>query len=147
MRGLVLVLAALSGCLILGGCADQQYTPLIFGQSDTLGISISASATEQGAELTLGYKGRNIAIIPVTVKQADGTVTNVSATRTGGSDGEFVDALSVFGQFEAAASGGTATESQPAVQASLGKFFATGLAAMNISDGFRQKLENEGNTQ
>ncbi len=141
-----MVLAALSGTLILGGCADQQYMPLVFGQSDTLGISISGSTTEQGAELTLGYKGRNIAIIPVTVMQADGTVAHVFAT-SNGSGGNFVDALSVFGQFEAAASGGTATGTQPAVQASLGKFFATGLAAMNISDGFAYKLGKPGGTQ
>lgn len=153
MKDFVLVLAAVSGSLILGGCADQQYMPLVFGQSDTLGISISGSTTEQGAELTLGYKGRNIAIIPVVVKQADGTVINVFATRKGGTNKEggtnadFVDALSVFGQFEAAASGGTATGTQPAVQASLGKFFATGLAALNISEGFAKKLENEGKTQ
>jgi hypothetical protein len=147
MKDFVLVLAAVSGSLILGGCADQQYMPLVFGQSDTLGISISGSTTEQGAELTLGYKGRNIAIIPVIVKQADGTLINVFATRKGAENGDFADVLSVFGQFEAAASGGTATGTQPAVQASLGKFFATGLAALNISDGFAKKLAKEGVTQ
>jgi len=111
------------------GCAEISNPPLIFGQSHTVGITVSASAPDQGGELTIGYKDRNFAIIPVTVKQGDGNSTQIKATATANHQ----DALSVLGQFEV-------NTKVTGPEASLGKFFATGIAANKLADGFQAKL-------
>ncbi len=113
-------------------CTTIQNPPLLFGQSHSVGIVIGGSAADNGAELTLGYKDRNIAIVPVTVKQQNGDSTQIKGTASAG----FQDALSVLGQFEVNAK---ATQ----VETSLGKFFATGLAAKRLADGFAAKLAAE----
>lgn len=110
-------------------CTTIQNPPLLFGQSHSVGIVIGGSAADNGAELTLGYKDRDIAIVPVTVKQQNGDSTQIKGTASAG----FQDALSVLGQFEVHAK---ATQAE----ASLGKFFATGLAAKRLADGFAAKL-------
>ena len=119
----VILLLGLSACSNAG-------TPLIFGQSDTIGITVSGSLPDQGGEITVGYKSRNIAIVPTAiVSEVDGQVTNVRGTATNG----FIDALSVLGQFEA-----NVRAAQPEV--GLGKFFATGIAAQKLADGFAAEL-------
>jgi len=122
--------AVLAVTAMLGGCATSNPSmPLIFGQSHTVGLSIAGSATDQGADLTLGYKDKNIAIVPVTVKQSDGNSTQIKASATK----DHLDALSVLGQFELNSS---ATQAN----VGLGKFFATGMAAKTLADGFKAKL-------
>ncbi len=133
MRELVLVLTVLSGTLILGGCGEWKNPPLLFGQSQSVGITISGSTTDQGAELTLGYRDRNFAIIPVTVRHGSGDSTQIIADAGAG----FQDALSVIGQFEVNAKAQTP-------EVSLGKFFATGIAAQKLADGFAAKLGYKG---
>ncbi len=115
--------------LALTGCSTNQNLPLMFAQSQTVGISISGGATEQGAEFTLGYKDRNIALVPVTLEVSDGNYAQLGST----SGENFEDSFSVLGQFEVK----TAT-SQGDV--GLGKFFATGAAAKALADGFASKL-------
>ena len=115
--------------LVLSSCSEITNPPLLFGQSHTVGISVSVTAPDQGGEITIGYKDRNFAIVPVTVKQADGNSTQIKSTATAGHQ----DALSVLGQFEV-----SAKASGP--EASLGKFFATGNAANKLADGFKAKL-------
>jgi hypothetical protein len=115
--------------LSIAGCATKQNLPLVFGQAHTVGISMSSSATQQGGEFTLGYKDWNFAIVPVTVSQADGGNTQIQSTATE----DFHDALSVLGQFDVKAS---ATQRD----VGLGKFFATGMAAKTLADGFAAKL-------
>jgi hypothetical protein len=126
-------------CLVsfsLCSCAAQTNMPLIFGQQHTVGISIGGSATDQGAELTIGYKDRDIAIVPVALQTTDGTYQQYSAITSGSVDdsGNVTvngdkDAFSVLGQFSV-----DTKSSQP--QATLGKFFATGIAARRLADGF-----------
>jgi len=113
----------------LAGCATSQNMPLIFGQSHTVGIAISGSATDQGADFTLGYRDRDFAVVPVTVKQNNGDSTQVKAIASA----DHQDALSVLGQFEV-------TSSTNSANVGLGKFFATGIAAKTLADGFAAKL-------
>lgn len=115
--------------ILLTGCASTNNMPLIFGQSQTVGITIGGSSTDQGVEFTLGYKDKNFAIVPVTVKQSNGDSTQVRAQATA----EHEDALSVLGQFEVSSSTNSAN-------VGLGKFFATGVAAKTLADGFKVKL-------
>ncbi len=122
----IFLLIAIALCT---GCTTIQNPPLLFGQSHSVGIVIGGSAADNGAELTLGYKDRDIAIVPVTVKQQNGDSTQIKGTATA----EFQDALSVLGQFEVHAKATRA-------EASLGKFFATGVAAKKLADGFAAKL-------
>jgi hypothetical protein len=119
--------------LPLVGCQSTGDLPLLFGQSDTIGISIGASPAEQSGELTLGYKSRNVAVIPLVTMQPDGAKTAVTATVTDEAGNVSQDAMSVLGQFEADA------RAAPA-RASLGKFFATGLAARYLAQGFADEL-------
>jgi len=118
--------------LICCSCQQTGDMPLVFGQSNTLGLTIGASTTEQSGEITLGYKGRNIAIVPLVTKQADGQMTLVTAT-VPSEHGSAEDAMSTFGQFESDA------RAAPG-QTSLGTFFATGMAARYLAQGFEDKL-------
>jgi uncharacterized Zn-binding protein involved in type VI secretion len=115
------------------GCAQLPNPPLIFGQTHTVGITIAGSPAEQGGEFTLGYRDRDLAVVPVSVTQGDGTVTQLETYVFGdhrsGADQPDKDAFSVLGQFE------LSTEGQQA-KVGLGKFFATGLAARRLGDGF-----------
>ena len=106
---------------------------------DSEPATVVRTATDAGpvnCRLTLGYKDRNFAIIPVTVKQAGGDSTQVSAK----AGDNFEDALSVLGQFEVNAKAAN-------TGVSLGKFFATGVAAQKLSDGFASKLGKERDTE
>ncbi len=71
--------ALLGAPLLVAGCSTSDNFPLIFGQTQTVGLSIGGSTTDQGAELVLGFKDKNIAIIPVTIRQADGGSTQIEA--------------------------------------------------------------------
>lgn len=118
--------------ILLGGCAAApKNMPLLFGQSQTLGISIGGSASDQGAEFVLGYKDKNIALVPVT--SGDDAKHPINATINQANTHTSTDAMSVFGQFEVSARG-----SQRDVE--LGKFFATGVAAQELAAGFRSCL-------
>ncbi|MEW9799281.1 hypothetical protein [Alteromonas sp. CYL-A6] len=124
------------------GCASNQSTPLVFGQQQTVGISIGAGASEQGADFVLGYKDKNVAIIPVTLATSENSQAQIISEQkqeSGADKGvRFKDALSVLGQFEA-------NTSSTSGDVGLGKFFATGAAAKTLADGFKKKLEGEGN--
>lgn len=114
------------------GCASNTDLPLIFGTSNTIGISIGGSAPEQGGDFTIGYKGQDFALVPVSVHQPDGTERQIGVEVDGG---QHRDAFSVLGQFKA-----SAASSGNVPKAGLGKFFATGLAAKTLGDGFAKKL-------
>ena len=113
--------------LSLVGCATaEEGMPLIFGRTQNVGISVAGSVPDQGAHLSIGYTDRNLALVPTTTSRGD-------RIRSMAGDG-FEDTLSVLGQFKANASGGAS------VEAGLGTFFATGLAARSLADGFRCEL-------
>lgn len=127
---LTLILGA--AAVAAAGCSTPGQTMLVFGQTQTVGISIGGTVSDQGVSFTLGYQDKNFAIVPATVAQADGSSTQVLSTV--GKDGKAGnDALSVLGQFEVRSSTETA-------DVGLGKFFATGLAAQKLADGFRDKI-------
>jgi hypothetical protein len=89
-------------------------------------MTLAGSVPDQGAQLTLGYGDRNLAVVPT-------TQTNGEAIRGTGQGSDFQDSLSVLGQFEAS---GKASD----VSASLGTFFSTGNAARLLAQGFSCKL-------
>ena len=106
--------------LMLTGCA-KIHTPLIFGQATSVGIDLSTNPETQSAQLILGYKDANIALVPVVAGDNE-TVSIISK------DGNSLDAVSVFGQFGVGAQG-------------VGKFFATGAAARRLAAGYEEKLK------
>jgi hypothetical protein len=127
----VRLLCRLLPATLFAGCTTGNINPpLLFVQTQTLGVTINGSSIQQNFEMTLGYRDFDVAIVPATVTQG-GASTQVQSTVAGpGTSG--ADALSVLGQFEAN------TRATPEV--GLGKFFSTGLAAQKLADGFREKL-------
>jgi hypothetical protein len=73
---------------------------LIFAQYENIGISLSFTATGQGADFTLGSKDRNLAIVPVVQRNDQGEPEYLEASGRGALGTEY-DALSVLGQFNA----------------------------------------------
>jgi hypothetical protein len=137
MKRLTLTMAAVATVASLSACGGSDNPPLVFGQRQTVGLSIGGSAPEQGAHLDLGYKDWNFAIIPVTIKINEtktGQLYGYNSKAPHGLDSASVqDTLSVFGQFSLDA------EAQDP-QVGLNKFFATGLAARTLAEGFKEKL-------
>jgi hypothetical protein len=125
--------ASLACGLVLSACSYGSNPPLVFGQAHTVGVSIHGSATQQGADLTVGYRDVDIAVVPVTAVDASGQIVPIKASVANGNGGVGTNALSVLGQFEV-----DAQAAGPKV--GLGKFFATGLAADKLADGFKHKL-------
>jgi hypothetical protein len=123
--------ALILSSLLVSGCASNQNLPLMFGQSQTVGISIGGGVSEQGVDFVFGYKDKNIAIIPVAIEISEGKHAQVGSM----SGEDFDDSFSVLGQFEV----NTDTEEG---NIGLGKFFATGAAAKALADGFASKLSN-----
>ena len=128
----------------LGGCApaQQKALPLVFGQSHTLGVGISASDPSSGQplpELTLGYKDKNIAVIPVATENGNAVgnsrVGGVVITKTDEVHEEMNDTLSVLGQFQV-----NADSNGKEAKVGLGKFFSTGIAATKLADGFSKAM-------
>jgi hypothetical protein len=130
-RSRILLVAMLAA--VMAGCASPPgQTMLVFGQTQTVGLSIGGSVPDQGASFTLGYQDKNFAIVPATVPLAGGGASQVLSSI--GKDGKGgSDALSVLGQFEVRSSTRTA-------DVGLGKFFATGLAAQKLADGFSDQI-------
>jgi hypothetical protein len=114
----------------LAGCYQTNNPPLFFAQAHTLGVGVHTSTTQQSADLTVGYKDFDVAIVPVSATDSSGQVVPLTGSSGGGNSR---NALSVLGQFNANAA--TAT---PAVN--FGTFFATGLAADKLADGFSDHL-------
>jgi len=117
---------------LVSGCASNQNMPLVFGQSQTVGISIGAGTGEQGVDFVLGYKDKNIAIVPIAIEVSEGSHAQVGSM----SGEDFDDSFSVLGQFEV-------NTDTSAGNVGLGKFFATGAAAKALADGFSSKLSGE----
>lgn len=132
LRSLVLVALALTGC------SKNQGADLVFGQQESVGLTISGSAPQAGGGLTLGYSSIDIAVIPVVVETPGGGVVVKGETKTlddkGGSAGGLSDALSTLGQFDLdTGDNGTAS-------VGLGQFFATGNAAQILAQGFAGQM-------
>ena len=131
------VVISLIALMLLPGCSNLGGASLVFGQQQNVGITLAGSGPSQEAELTLGYKDKNIAVVPVAVKQGDGTYKEIGGgIGEGENGGSSSDAYSTLGQFELTTSN---QASGPSV--GLGKFFATGTAAQTLSQGFADKLK------
>jgi hypothetical protein len=51
-------------CLALAGC-NTAGTPIVAGAVDQVGIAVSGGVQDQGANMTLGYRGAKFAVVPV----------------------------------------------------------------------------------
>ena len=114
--------------VLVCGCATYR-NELVFADTTDIGVSIHP-ATTSGAQFVVGYKQRDLAVIPVGGLDARGQLLQ---RRTHAGDGS-KDAISVFGQF--ASSSANASGKQAI---GLGRFFATGVASVNLAEGYRQK--------
>ena len=124
---------ALSAVMAVAGCGAADNPPLVFTETNNIGITVASSPAAQGGELTLGYRSLDLAVVPVTVTQADGSATSLAVNIRDAEGVEANDTFSVLGQFEANAQA-------PEAAVGLGRFFATGLAAQKLADGFGKKL-------
>ena len=148
---------------ILTGCGNlPMNTPLLFAENISVGINIGASTTDQGADVSVGFKSRDVAIVPVvSFESRDGNATakaipirgsakdchgkKTSAKNNDGTTSKFCDgeatdnqdAYSVLGQF-------SSSTDAAGRRIGLGKFFATGQAALHLASGFEQCLTNGG---
>jgi len=58
-------LAACSvACVAFAGCTST-HMPIVAGAIDTVGVSISGGAQDQGATMVVGYRGAKFAVVPV----------------------------------------------------------------------------------
>ena len=116
----------------LAACRPDDRT-ITFAQVEILGIHTSTgTGTPAAAEATLGYRGINYATVPVVtkVKGPDGKEADATTKST---EGQKTDALSVFGHFDA-------STGLPGSGTSIGKYFATGVAAQTLADGASRGL-------
>lgn len=129
---------------IVSGCATQDASPLFFGQGLTVGITAGAAPVNNTPEITVGVKMADVAIVPTVVpiehkdvQSGDRKILanqgvklkpsqNGVAAQFDEIDGQ--DALSTFGSFSSETKVNNVT---------LGVFFATGIAAANLSQGFQ----------
>lgn len=130
--------APLLGVAVLAGCGNADSVHLVFGQQNVVGLDITASAPEQGGSLSLGFKDKNIAVIPVAVESGtlkDGSKYKLlGSTNKESADKRRSDAYSTLGQFE------LNSGKDGSLSVGLGKFFATGIAAQKLAEGFQYRL-------
>lgn len=120
----------------VAACTNNNH--LIFGQNHVIGFELAGPSPEQaGGALTLAYKDRNIAIVPVTVRHDNGHYMPVGGINAEKTPNSVSDAYSVLGQFEF--SGGN----EGKTRVGLGKFFATGIAAQKLAEGFAGHLTKQ----
>ena len=132
-----LIALSLAG-LALSGCATDNNT-LIFGTSTNIGLDVSAAPNQGGApQLTLGYKRAEgvwmpLREIPATTTPPSDNPTAMYQSQNDGPDGVVrKDAYSVFASIGAKFNGSAKTTEAQA-GAGLAQFFATGAAAVNVS--------------
>ena len=120
---------AASAAVLLAGCASNA--PLLFGDDLTYGLKLGNDAATGGATVSLGYKQRSIAVVPVSIIDGAG---KASAFKGHGDQGR--DALSVFAVFGSKADSAAEGSAANAGQVSLGQVFSTGLAAQALTSGY-----------
>ncbi len=123
-------LSAGAAILALSGCEEHEGNPLIFAQAVTFGVSAAPSPTAAGAfDFVVGFKQADVAIVPTIVpKDVEVDPKKRKIVSFGQGSESRQDALSVFGSFS-----GNAEVNKT----QIGVFFATGVAAQNLSEGFR----------
>lgn len=159
MRRQTIALAGAGLVLALGGCAHNDV--LVFGTDTKVAIDVETAATQGGSpSITIGYKRKEAVWMPLLVNAKDSKIVPCEKDSHGactpGSSGAWStddakykstdtladdtthqtetrsDAYSVFAslgaKFDTSAAGGS-----PKASGALAQFFATGLAAVNIS--------------
>lgn len=116
----VLALAIAAG---LAACASSP-SMLIFADNVTFGLQLGTNTAAGGSSVTLGFKNRSVAIVPMSVLDQDGNAQKLSSL-----DGGNGDAMSVFAVFDASSSG----QSSPL---KAGQMFSTGVAAQQLTLGY-----------
>lgn len=124
-RGLPLVAAT-----FLASCAVNP--PLMFGDSTAVGLQIGSDLASGGAGVSLGYKQRSVAVVPVSVLDEH---SGAQALRGFSEDDK--DALSVFAVFES-----SAPSANDRVR--IGQVFSTGLAAQLLTQGYECRMRGAG---
>jgi hypothetical protein len=58
---------------LIGGCASLEQAPLTYSSVQTMGLSVAAATPQQpGLDITIGYKGADVAYTPVAVAKKCG---------------------------------------------------------------------------
>jgi hypothetical protein len=97
---------------------------LIFADNATFGLQLGSNTAASGGNVTLGYRNRSVAIVPMSVLDETGTAKALRSR-----DGSSTDAMSVFAIFDAA----SADRTSPL---NTGQMFSTGVAAQQLTLGY-----------
>jgi len=143
MKNIIIAAAATT---LLAGCSTYDNAPLFFGQTQNVGIAIGVNPATSLPEITVGYEDANIANVPTAIVRPNQKPLLLNGQ---GEGKEFqTDAFSTFGQFDVGVEQNSRPKSNnddndsdasadPATaKIALGKFFATGLAARLLAQGF-----------
>lgn len=117
--------------LALAACQSDN-PRLMFMQVDHVGAKAAVGPNAQGGSVSLGYKGLNVARVPVTTRRNDGSNQRIEGRYRANDGRNYTDAHSVFGRFEATAAAGQ--------RIILGKHFSTGFAARHLANGYQDAL-------
>lgn len=72
----------LSATVMVAGCYPMEQAPLVYSSKHQVGVSVSAGTAEApGLDLSLGYKGQDIAMVPVAVAKFCETARQADCTR------------------------------------------------------------------
>lgn len=119
----------------IGTTADNIIVERHFG---ALVVSVKDTPRSYVAEVsgvgTLGYSGRNVAVMPLFAPNSAGGFTALDS-QSGAAD-PAQEAFSVLGQFSV-----SSATTEPNI--ALERFFSTGLAAQILSRGFQGKIAEE----
>lgn len=128
-------LVPIAAALLLAGCATGNgEVPLMFASSDVIGISIGANMKDTNGEFVVGYKGNHVAVVPVSAVK-NGKEEFIGSEVLNDEGELHRDSFSILGHFDV-----SAERRKKGINAGLGKFFATGIAAHNVAIGFSQKM-------
>lgn len=108
-------------------------SPLLFLRTDVVGIDLGGSLAEQGLQFVLGYRNRNLALIPVYAEGAGNAVVRIVGKSETDNGEDALDALSVLGQFRT-------NTSTAKLDLGLERYFATGVAARNLGTSLRTAI-------
>lgn len=125
----------LLGCALLTACA-QYKNQLVFGESSDFSIAFHP-LPEGGLSFNVGYKQTDIAVVPVATVDRSGKVLQRRAEGLSSEQETEKDAVSVFGQFSASSSRSPSDNSQTR-NVTFGRFFATGVAAQRLAEGYAE---------
>lgn len=118
---------------LMSGCASYK-NELVFGESSDFSIGLHP-APAGGLDFNLGYKQTDIAVVPVAVLDSSREIRQRRAKENEDDDKAKKDAISVFGQFSASSTRSPSDGEKPP-RVTFGRFFATGMAAQNLAEGY-----------